>query len=163
MTARKAVRAVLWFVFVIYVCIVVGILFLGGRTDRFPYQSIWEYIRHSVNPIPLKTILDYARDVTAKPWMLGIAIRNVLGNFVLFYPMGMFLLCLFPRIRTLKQTALISLCTILSVEIIQLIFRRGIFDVDDIILNMAGWMLGALTLSIPPIRRLLIKMHVLEE
>ena len=163
MNRRKIMRSILWTVFGIYVCVVVGILFLGGRNDRFPYQSVWEYIRNSVNLIPFKTIWDYAVDVAVKPWMLGIAIRNVLGNLVLFYPMGMCLPCLFPRIRTLKQTVLISLCTILSVEIIQIIFRRGIFDIDDLILNMAGWILGFLTLSIPIVRKCVRKMCFWED
>ncbi len=163
MNRRKIMRSILWTVFGIYVCVVVGILFLGGRNDRFPYQSVWEYIRNSVNLIPFKTIWDYAVDVAVKPWMLGIAIRNVLGNLVLFYPMGMCLPCLFPRIRTLKQTVLISLCTILSVEIIQIIFRRGIFDIDDLILNMAGWILGFLTLSIPIVRKCMRKMYFWED
>ena len=163
MNGCKIKRGILWTVFVIYACVVLGILFLGGRSDRFPYRSVWEYIRYSVNLIPFKTIWDYAMDVMVKPWMLGIAIRNVLGNLVLFYPMGIFLSCLFPRIRTLKQTVLISLCTILSVECIQLIFRRGIFDVDDLILNMAGWLLGFLTLSVPFIRRTLTKICFLKE
>ena len=163
MNRRKIMRSILWTVFVIYACVVVGILFLGGRNDRFLYQSVWEYIRNSVNLIPFKTIWDYAVDVAVKPWMLGIAIRNVLGNLVLFYPMGMCLPCLFPRIRTLKQTVLISLCTILSVEIIQIIFRRGIFDIDDLILNMTGWLLGFLTFSIPFVRRVLVKLYFLRE
>ena len=112
-----------------------SLYFRPAALHRFPYQSVWEYIRNSVNLIPFKTIWDYAVDVAVKPWMLGIAIRNVLGNLVLFYPMGMCLPCLFPRIRTLKQTVLISLCTILSVEIIQIIFRRGIFDIDELVVN----------------------------
>ena len=163
MNGRKIMRGILWAVFVIYACVVLGILFFETRSGRFPYGSVWEYIRYSVNLIPFKTIWGYAMDVMTKPWMLGIAIRNVLGNLVLFYPMGIFLSCLFSRIRTLKQTVLISLCTILSVECIQLIFRRGVFDIDDLILNMAGWMLGFLTFSIPFVRRLLKKMSILNE
>ena len=73
MNRRKIMRGILWAVFVIYACVVLGILFLGGRNDRFLYQSVWEYIRNSVNLIPFKTIWDYAVDVAVKPWMLGIA------------------------------------------------------------------------------------------
>ena len=164
MNARKFSRGALWTAFVVYCLAVFGILFLNGRSGRFPYNSIWEYIRYSVNPIPFKTIFGYVKDVMERGhYMVNLAVRNVFGNFILFYPMGVFLPCLFKRVRMIRQTALISLCTILAVEIIQLIFRRGIFDIDDLILNIAGWILGTLTLSIPMIRKYMKKIYFLEE
>ena len=84
MKARKFSRVFLWTAFVFYVCVVFGILFLGGRQGRFPYGSLSEYIRHSVNPIPFKTIFGYVRDVMENRWMLGLAVKNVFGNFILF-------------------------------------------------------------------------------
>lgn len=163
MKARKFSRAVLWGAFVFYACAVFCILFLSGRQGRFPYGSLREYIRYSINPIPFKTILGYVRDVMEKRWMLGLAVRNVLGNFVLFYPMGVFLPCLFKKVRTVKKTLLIALCTILSVEIVQIVFRLGIFDIDDLILNMTGWILGYFTLSIPFVRKCMSKLYFWEE
>ena len=163
MTRRKFSRTVLWTGFVIYGLIVFGILFLNGRSGRFPYDSVWEYMKYSVQPIPFKTIFGYVEEVIAHRWMLGLAIRNVLGNFILFYPMGIFLPCLFRSVRTVKKSLLISLCTILSVETIQLIFRLGIFDIDDLILNMSGWVLGFLTLSISRVRKYMKKINFLEE
>ena len=160
---RRFARILLWIAFVIYGCFVFGILFLGGRGGRFPYDSVWEYMKYSVQPIPFKTIFGYVREVITHRWMLGLAIRNVLGNFILFYPMGIFLPCLFRSVRTVKKSLLISLCTILSVEIVQLVFRLGIFDIDDLILNIAGWILGYFTLAIPMIRKYMKKLYFLEE
>ena len=159
---RKFARVLLWMAFVIYCGAVLGILFLGDRGGRIPYDSVWEYIKYSVQLIPFKTILGYVTDVIEKRWMLGLAIKNVLGNFILFYPMGVFLPCLFKRVRTVKKTLLIAFCTILSVEVVQLVFRRGIFDADDLILNIAGWILGYLTLSLPFVRKCMMKMHFWE-
>ena len=160
---RRFARILLWIAFVIYGCFVFGILFLGGRGGRFPYDSVWEYMKYSVQPIPFKTIFGYVREVIARRWMLGLAIRNVLGNFILFYPMGIFLPCLFRSVRTVKKSLLIALCTILSVEIVQLVFRLGIFDIDDLILNITGWILGYFTLAIPMIRKYMKKLYFLEE
>jgi glycopeptide antibiotics resistance protein len=120
-------------------------------------------MKYSVQPIPFKTIFGYVREVIARRWMLGLAIRNVLGNFILFYPMGIFLPCLFRNVRTVKKSLLISLCTILSVEIVQLVFRLGIFDIDDLILNITGWILGYFTLAIPMIRKYMKKLYFWEE
>jgi glycopeptide antibiotics resistance protein len=163
MKMRKFARVLLWTAFAVYSAAVFGILFLGNRGSRFPYDSVWEYMKYSVQLIPFNTIFGYVEEVIAHRWMLGLAIRNVLGNFILFYPMGIFLPCLFRSVRTVKKSLLISLCTILSVEIVQLVFRLGIFDIDDLILNMAGWILGFLTLSIPMIRKYMKKTYFLEE
>ncbi len=159
---RKFARILLWTAFAVYGVAVFAILFLGTRGGRFPYDSVWEYMKYSVNLIPFKTIGGYVMDVIARRWMLGLAIKNVLGNFILFYPMGIFLPCLFKRVRTVKKTLLIAICTILSVEIVQLVFRLGIFDIDDLILNMAGWILGYFTLAIPFVRKCMMKMHFWE-
>ena len=160
---RKFARILLWIAFAVYGVAAFSILFLGTRGGRFPYDSVWEYMKYSVNLIPFKTIWGYVTDVMAKRWMLGLAVKNVLGNFILFYPMGIFLPCLFRKARTVKKTLLIALCTILSVEIVQLVFRLGIFDIDDLILNMTGWILGFFTLSIPFVRKCAIKLHFWEE
>ena len=160
---RKFARILLWIAFIVYGIAVFSILFLGGRSGRFPFGSFWEYLQHSVNLIPFGTIWGYVMDVMEKRWMLGLAIRNVLGNFILFYPMGIFLPCLFKKARTVKKTLLIALCTILSVEIVQLVFRLGIFDIDDLILNMAGWTLGFFTLSIPFVRKCAVKLYFWED
>ena len=97
------------------------------------------------------------------PWILTLAIRNIGGNFILFFPMGMFLPCLFPKTQKFRRTLLISFCTILCVELIQLLLRRGIFDVDDLILNISGWLIGFAVLKIPFVNKILMKMYLLPQ
>ena len=70
------------------------------------------------------------------------AIVNIAGNIAAFMPFG-FLLPLITerRIHTghaLADTFLLSLCA----ETIQLLSRTGAFDVDDLILNTVGGVLG---------------------
>lgn len=67
-------------------------------------------------------------------------IRNVLGNILLFLPYG-FYLSYFMKLKRLKYVAAFSLFVSIAVEIIQ--YRIGrVFDIDDIILNIAGGILG---------------------
>ena len=66
---------------------------------------------------------------------------NVLGNILLFLPIGI----LVPPVsgwRKWYKTALISFGSSLLIELIQLVTRRGYFDPDDVILNVAGAMIG---------------------
>ena len=163
MKDQKVIRICLWTAFAVYVFALLNILFLS-RSGRFPYGSFLEYVKYSVNLIPLKTVWEYVQEYMLEgAWILSIAIRNIAGNFVLFFPMGMLLPCLFPKTLKFRRTVLISFCTVLCVELIQLFLRRGIFDVDDLILNVSGWLLGFAVLKIPFINKILKKCFLLPQ
>lgn len=68
---------------------------------------------------------------------------NLVGNIALFIPFGIFLLLMSRN----KQISFISVFILsfglsLSLECAQVIFSIGTFDVDDLILNVSGAMLG---------------------
>jgi glycopeptide antibiotics resistance protein len=91
------------------------------------------------NYVPLKTILPYLRGY---PTWIG-AIGNLLGNIIPFMPLG-FLLPLLYRPISWKGVLGIAVAFSLCIEILQLVLRVGTFDVDDILLNTLGVMLGYL-------------------
>ena len=67
-------------------------------------------------------------------------LRNVLGNMLLFLPYG-FYLSYFMKLKKVKYVLIFSSFVSIVVEIIQ--YRIGrVFDIDDIILNIAGGVLG---------------------
>ena len=67
-------------------------------------------------------------------------LRNVLGNMLLFLPYG-FYLSYFMKLRKVKYVLAFSIFVSIAVEVIQ--YRIGrVFDIDDIILNIAGGVLG---------------------
>lgn len=66
---------------------------------------------------------------------------NLFGNIALFIPLP-FLLISFLRIRTLPNVLLASFIASLSVEAMQFLFKRGVADVDDILLNVLGALIG---------------------
>lgn len=68
-------------------------------------------------------------------------IRIVLGNVVMFIPFG-FLGWIFPQLKNLKKLVITFVSTIVIVEALQYFSRLGVFDVDDVILNTFGVLLG---------------------
>lgn len=67
-------------------------------------------------------------------------IRNVFGNIILFLPYGFFL-TYFMKLRKVKYVFAFSFFVSVAVEIIQ--YRIGrVFDIDDIILNVVGGIIG---------------------
>lgn len=103
-----------------YVVILFALVFLKDNT-------------RAVNLIPFSFIKDYVVD--KQP--LGIA--NIVGNIVMFIPMGIFLSMKEKRFgKILLWIVVSSIC----IEVIQYAFIRGISDIDDVILNSIGGLIG---------------------
>lgn len=73
---------------------------------------------------------------------------NVLGNVLAFAPYGFLLPMINKRYRSFFKIMLLTIMFSLTVETIQLFLKVGIFDVDDIILNTLGGIVGYLFFSI---------------
>ena len=89
------------------------------------------------NLVPFKTIL---------PYLLGemgllIGAINLLGNIVLLMPVG-FLVPFAFRNMTWKKTLVLAVAAGFFIEGMQVVLHLGIFDIDDVILNAIGVMLG---------------------
>ena len=98
-----------------------------------------EYHWRSNNFIPFKTIKFYLffADIN-----LDIRIENLAGNIVGFMPFGFILPLLAKKFQKLSAVTLSTFCISLTFELLQLIFEFGSFDVDDLILNTVGGILG---------------------
>ena len=68
-------------------------------------------------------------------------IGNSFGNIILFVPIG-FLLPAVTGWKKMWKTVVAGISFSLFIEIIQLITLRGCFDVDDVILNCLGTVMG---------------------
>lgn len=66
--------------------------------------------------------------------------RNVVGNLIMFMPYGFFV-SYFLRLDKKKTIFIMSLLVSVTIEVTQLIIGR-VFDVDDIMLNVCGGILG---------------------
>ena len=89
------------------------------------------------NFVPFKTILSYL--LGSHGWL--IAGLNLIGNIVLLIPIGL-LATLVYQDMTWKKALIIAVAAGLLLEGMQVIFNVGIFDVDDVILNAFGVMIG---------------------
>lgn len=124
-----------WLLFLVYLGFLLYFLFLSehfGRTDRVegfqynlvPFQEISRYIRYR-NTLP------------------GLFLVNIVGNIAAFLPFGLLLPALLPtRMRKLLAVFFMTYLFSLSVECVQMLTHVGIFDLDDIILNTLGGVLG---------------------
>ena len=73
---------------------------------------------------------------------------NTAGNVAAFLPFGFFLPFVLGRRHVFPEVLLLGILFSASVETLQLITRLGSFDVDDILLNVIGAVLGHLIFRI---------------
>lgn len=92
---------------------------------------------HGPNFVPFKTILPYL--LGDKGWI--IAGINLVGNIALLVPLGV-LAPLVYRNLTWKASLALGAAAGLCIEVMQTVLRVGIFDIDDVILNALGVMIG---------------------
>ena len=87
------------------------------------------------NFIPFKEIFRY--DIGSHKFF-----RNVMGNIMLFIPFG-FLSSYLLKNRKLGVVTILTIMASLTIEVVQYYIGR-VFDIDDIILNLVGGIVGFL-------------------
>ena len=133
---------VLWWLFGAYCIALFLLLFVRKRFDiGEPY---WEQVKISINLVPFRTIYRsvYLIAHRTNPYLIPHEVISLLGNFALFVPFGFFISRLFTRCRRFVEFILLTFVILLSIETLQVLTLRGSFDVDDIILNLAGAVIG---------------------
>lgn len=140
MSKRKRIETIfLYGVFICYILLLAKILLLSRVSFFELFNTQWT-LRRSINLIPFYGIWEYifSGDTEIKRF----AFSNVIGNIVVFIPLGTYL-TLFKNKRIINNLLPIFI-TSFSVEIIQWIFGIGASDIDDIILNCLGGLIGML-------------------
>ncbi|SDL87174.1 VanZ family protein [Sediminibacillus halophilus] len=117
------------------VCIIVYSIFLLVLLFFRPAGPVYD----NYNIIPFKTIMFYL-DGETSPF---ISFYNLAANIGLFIPFGIYYCC---KREEAKLTYLVgmAIASVCLVEILQFLTHRGSMDIDDLILNTSGILLGYL-------------------
>lgn len=67
---------------------------------------------------------------------------QIIVNIVMFIPIGFLLPCCFSLYEKYRYVLITAITVSVSIELIQLIFKMGLFETDDIINNVFGAMIG---------------------
>ena len=153
---KKVVRPILWAIFGLYCLVLIYILFLN-RGSRAHY-SYAQYFQAFTNFIPFKTIAEYIQRYSDGYWRLSTI--NLLGNLALFVPMGMALPCMSKKLNRFWKIVLCVLGMVVMVEVTQGILRVGSIDIDDVIFNVCGAMIGYGIMKLPFINKLLVRTNL---
>lgn len=125
---------------VLYGVLMLWLLF-GQRIGDTYTGTYAEQLAANYNLIPFKTIAQLIEWWTSG-YLISFSIINFFGNIVMFVPLGCLLPCLFRSLRRLGKHTLCVAGIIIAVELIQLFTLLGVCDIDDLILNVIGGIIG---------------------
>jgi glycopeptide antibiotics resistance protein len=121
------------FLFFSYAGLLTYIVFFARRRQSLVWRD------NLVNLVPIKRTIHAFR----RSDLIGLEnnVANLLGNIVIFIPLAFFLVNIFG-VYTKRKIILIGFLMSFSIEVIQFVFRIGVPDIDDIILNVTGVIIG---------------------
>ncbi len=140
----KKTNLVKYILFILYLFVLIDLLFLRREVD----------MEVGINTTPFYSFKMFIPLLNSgyQPYRY-LAIANLFGNILIFIPMGIFLPLIFRKnnnfLFVLINTFLISL----SIEVIQYYTKLGTADVDDIILNVLGSVIGFVIYKIWKMRK----------
>ena len=136
--------------FVVYAAVMLWLLFGQRFVEQWSLPT-WEQMLERLNLEPGHTIGNYL-------WVLrnisGLqarrqAVVNLVGNVVMFVPLGYFFGALFRPFARFWPMLLWSVVMICVIDVVQLMTALGSCDVDDLLLNLPGILIGWLIQKIP--------------
>lgn len=144
----KTLKIIGVLLFIIYLIAMFYFLFLAESMGRTISDRDYSY-----NLVLFKEI---GRFITYRKTLGVMAVMtNIFGNIICFIPFGCMLPLLSTKSRSALRILLVSCELSLIIETMQLVFKVGSFDVDDLLLNTLGGLIGYIIYSLT--RRLYIK------
>ena len=149
--AKKTSAQIKWptellrLVFVCYLTGLVSLIILPANFWLYVYDGLFFGWWDELGPVFQIGDIDLVPSLVG--WLggelsLGSWVKKMLiGNIAMFVPMG-FLLPLVTKVKDRKSLLRASIIIPLACEVLQLVFGRS-FDIDDLICNFVGILLGA--------------------
>jgi glycopeptide antibiotics resistance protein len=132
----KTIQIVMGMLAIFYGVYAFSLLILGSN-----YRSIgisWS----RTNWVPFKTISIYLFNPYGLSW--GLIFDNLIGNLLVFMPLGFLIAFFLKKMRKIISVIILSFVVSTLVEITQGILGVGSVDIDDVILNTLGGLVGLL-------------------
>ena len=141
-----------WVLFIVYLAMLVYFMFFAESFGRDPAQREYAYNLELFKEI--KRFYQYRHQLGIEAFLL-----NVVGNMAAFMPCGFFLPIVSRRGRKWYKNTMICFGLSLCIETVQLVFKVGSFDVDDLLLNTVGGVIGYISYRIVQNARIRRKQH----
>lgn len=126
----------------VYICIIVVVRFtfcpfgkIDGKIQPLLFDP-GQFLPFRLNFLPFVYLFDYPdpREI----------LLNIIGNTAMFIPLGIIWPSVFPQLQPFGRAMAAGVGCSLLIEILQLPFFDRVSDIDDLILNSLGFLMGYL-------------------
>lgn len=137
-------REIILFIFFVYFLFLLLLTIFKGGCIEFRNQfDSYMYREHGllgiINIVPIKeTINTFMHSETG----MRNSLRNLIGNILVFMPLGFFIPLLFDKFNNLKKVLKVGCLSSLAIELSQLFVGSNVCDIDDVIYNTLGALAG---------------------
>ena len=137
-TSTKATKAIMYLVFIIYIMVLLKVILF--KNANITQIINWDVAgKHLYNLVPFASVKQlWQMESRSLIWKLS----QIAGNVLVFLPLGYMVPLLFKNMRRFGKVLLLSFGISLVFELMQYLFGLGCMDVDDLILNLIGGVLG---------------------
>ncbi len=146
---RRTLKILSYTGLMLYTVLMLWLLF-GQRLGYAFGGTYLESLAANINIVPLKTVSQYVRvfATDASYGELRHAVINLVGNVIMFVPLGLLLPCVVRKMRGFLRHFVYCAVVIIFIELIQLFTLLGSLDIDDLILNLIGTTVGYLVFKV---------------
>lgn len=140
---KSYLRVICYAIFIIYLLFLMKIVL-------FKYTGLVDVVKgiatgnlngfRAINLIPLSSIIEFAKIILEGNFTRGF--NNIIGNIFAFAPLGYFLPLLFSKYKRINTVILVGFIISFLFETCQYLLYLGSADIDDIILNLIGTVIG---------------------
>ena len=144
---KKLLQKMATVIFVIYIFVVLYITLLGRTGNQelhislVPFWSYWVMLRgvfHALCQCDWRGVIQEVKFISYPAW------SSLVLNILLFVPLGLLLPIVKESFGSLKKVFISGFLFSLSIEVTQILTKRGWFDVDDVINNTLGAVIGVI-------------------
>lgn len=134
---RKQITLVCNIAFACYIAVLIYFVLLSERYGRLSPHDTYQVNLKLFREI--KRFIHYHRQIGFE----GV-VTNLIGNIFAFSPIGFFVPIIYKKWEKFEWIHCIVVTFLLSliIETTQLILKIGVFDVDDLLLNTLGGLIG---------------------
>jgi len=142
---HRAITIAAWIALVFCLLVLTRFILFKKNPHYYKHYFAHEYKNYTVkqgwkhaNLRPFVTIRLFSSPRVSSEY----SYKNIGGNIIGFIPLGILLPMGFPFLRRWWRLTLCVFCLSLYFETFQLLTGVGVFDVDDLILNTTGGLIG---------------------
>ncbi|HIT23224.1 MAG TPA: VanZ family protein [Candidatus Faecimonas intestinavium] len=131
---QKLKKNITWILFILYIIFLLSTIVYTKLTTG----AIYPELNIKSNLVPFTSIIETITLLLTKTQGFYYIFDYLILDIILFIPLGLFLPILFPKTKKIKNFILICLTISIIKELFQLLLNVGMFNIDDIILNLSG-------------------------